>query len=607
MKKIKAYIVAALLMAGTSACSDFLDKEVDLTLSDEQVFSKYENTRGFLASIYDYLPDAFRGFNDGNYCAPRDCMTDNAVCFWTSNYYNGILSDGYTAITHPLSSYFWGRDCKGIRMVNLFLTNAREDVVGNYDKTGDDNHLYDRYIAEAKMLRAILHFELASWFGDAPIIGDDEEGNPIVFEQNDPRMNQARTSCAEVMKWVADECDKIKDVLPFRYSNESENWGRVNGASAYALKARALLYRASPLNNPTNDLTWWQEAADAAVAFITKNNTQNKPYKLYKTATDDPNLNYYECFTTNPYYNDEYILSRSVWTTSLIEQYLAPCGFKGTLQSNGRTNPTQNLVDAYETIKGLPIDADNSQYDPQNPFANRDPRLEQTILHHGSMWGDEQNEENRAIDVSYPDGADYETQFGGTLTGYYTKKYLHNIAFGAQSISTNAHACPIFRYGEILLNAAEAINEASGPAQAYQYINELRARVGMPAYSGMTQEQFRERIRNERRIELVFEDHRFFDERRWKLFEGQTQSSETNLPRYKQVYNLYGVTITGEGTSNDPTVYTYGTANAHPTRTFNSPKNYYIPIPDDEIKKLPNLKQNTGWELSTSSTESAAQ
>lgn len=129
----------------------------------------------------------------------------------------------------------------------------------------------------------------------------------------------------------------------------------------------------------------------------------------------------------------------------------------------------------------------------------------------------------------------------------------------------------------------------------------------MPAYSGMTQEQFRERIRNERRIELVFEDHRFFDERRWKLFEGQTQSSETNLPRYKQVYNLYGVTITGEGTSNDPTVYTYGTANAHPTRTFNSPKNYYIPIPDDEIKKLPNLKQNTGWELSTSSTESAAQ
>lgn len=155
-------------------------------------------------------------------------------------------------------------------MANLFLTNAREDVVGNYDKTGDDNHLYDRYIAEAKMLRAILHFELASWFGDAPIIGDDEEGNPIVFEQNDPRMNQARTSCAEVMKWVADECDKIKDVLPFRYSNESENWGRVNGASAYALKARALLYRASPLNNPTNDLTWWQEAADAAVAFITK-------------------------------------------------------------------------------------------------------------------------------------------------------------------------------------------------------------------------------------------------------------------------------------------------------------------------------------------------
>ena len=108
---------------------------------------------------------------------------------------------------------------------------------------------------------------------------------------------------------------------------------------------------------------------------------------------------------------------------------------------------------------------------------------------------------------------------GGTLTGYYTKKFLNNMSF--KSPTTYTHACPIFRYAEVLLNAAEAINEAEGPDNAYQYVNEVRARVGMPAYSGMSQSQLRERIRNERRIELCFEDHRFFDERRWKLFEGQ--------------------------------------------------------------------------------------
>ena len=153
------------------------------------------------------------------------------------------------------------------------------------------------------------------------------------------------------------------------------------------------------------------------------------------------------------------------------------------------------------------------------------------------------------------------------------------------------HVCPIFRYGEILLNAAEAYNEAYGPDRAYQYINELRARVGMPAYSGMSQTELRERIRNERRIELVFEDHRFFDERRWMLFENQTPSSETSLPRYKQVYNLYGVIITPEA----GTVYNYGAAERTTRRTFVSPRDYYFPIPDDELKKLPNLGQNEGW------------
>lgn len=589
-------MAAALLAVNFTSCSDFLDKEVDLTLDAEQVFQKFENTRGFLANIYTYLPDAFVGYTDGQFRgASRDCMTDNALSFWSVHYYHSVLTDAYSATNHSFSEDFWPKNFRGIRAANTFLKYTRESVVKNTEKDGDDNHLYDRYMAEARLLRAIFHFDQACWFGDIPIIGEDENGEPIIFEYTNPeQMNMARTNCAEALKWIANECDKIKDVLPFRYAQEELNWGRMNGAAAYALKARALLYRASALHNPNNDASWWREAATAATDFITKNKTQSNPYKLYTTSDNNPNKNYYECFISTPHLNNEYILSRSEWQTREIELFLAPCGFSGNVGSSGRTNPTQNLVDSYETKNGLPIDQDPS-YDPQNPYANRDPRLEQTILHHGSIWGDSNQNEEREVDVTYGSGKDYQELHGGTLTGYYTKKFLNNMSF--KSPTTYTHACPIFRYAEVLLNAAEAINEAEGPANAYQYVNEVRARVGMPPYSGMSQSQLRERIRNERRIELCFEDHRFFDERRWKLFEGKTAASEKNQPYYQQVYNIYGVSVTPA----QSTMFNYGPAEMHTSRAFNSPKNYYFPIPDAEIKRLPNLKQNSGWELGSTS------
>ena len=394
------------------------------------------------------------------------------------------------------------------------------------------------------------------------------------------------------MKWVADECDAIikSGALPFRYSNENENWGRINGAAVYALKSRALLYRASALNNPTNDVTWWQEAADAALAFINANKSSANPYRLYTTSDNNPNKNYYECFTSTPHLNPEYILSRSEWNTREIEMFNTPCGFSGNVNSTGRVNPTQNLVDSYETINGLPIDQDPS-YNDQDPYKNRDPRLEQTIFHQGSIWGDKSQDEERAVDVSVG-GKDYQDLHGGTTTGYYSKKFVHNMSF--KNPTTYVTACPIFRYAEILLNAAEALNEAKGPEAAYDYVNQVRARVGMPAYKGMTKEQLRERIRNERRIELAFEDHRFFDERRWKLFDGKSAATEKSEPRYKQVYNIYSVVVT----PNESQVYTYRNDNTHPTRAFSIPKNYYFPVPDDTYKKNPNLGQNAGWELS---------
>lgn len=598
MKKYIKYMAATLLAVNFTACSGFLDKEVDLTLGAEDIFDKAENTRGLLANIYTYLPDAFVGYTDGQFRgASRDCMTDNAISFWNVHFYHSVLRDSYDATNHQFANYFWPRDFQAIRAANNFLTYAKESVIGNEATNDDNNRLYDRNMAEARFLRAIFHFDLVSYFGAIPIVGDDAEGKPIIFDTTNPEaMNQPRTPAADALQWIADECDKVKDVLPFRYAQEELNWGRVNGASAYALKARALLYKASPLNNPSNDRTWWEAAAEAALDFIRKNATQSNPYKLYDIG--DPGQNYYQCFVSTPHLNNEYILSRSEWSTRAIEEFLAPCGFSGAANSTGRTNPTQNLVDSYETINGLPIDQDPS-YDPQHPYDNRDPRLEQTILHHGSVWGDPEQEEERMVDITYGTGKDYQELHGGTVTGYYTKKFLYNMSW--KEPKDNTHACPIFRYAEVLLNAAEALNEAGRTSEAYEYVDQVRARVGMPGYRemGLSQDKLRERIRNERRIELCFEDHRFFDERRWKLFEGVTAASEQNKPYYQQVYNLYGVQIT----PNAGTVYNYGHSETYTSRAFNSPKNYYFPIPDKEVKRLPNLGQNSGWELSATSSE----
>ncbi len=594
MKLYKSAILAIALgmAAGFASCDDYLDKEVDLTLQADRVFGDYDMTRGFLANCYTYLPDAFGDYSDFNNRLNKDCMTDNAVSYWRG-YTQTVMEDSYDASNHWYASNYWNTRTAGIRACNQFIKNARPSVVGNAERAGDDNRLYDRFIAEARVLRAILHMEMVQWFGDVPIIGDDEAGVPIVLEPSSAL--PPRTPAEEVLQWVADECDKYKNDLPFRYTNEEENWGRINGAAAYALKARALLYKASPLHNKANDASRWEEAARAATDFISANNACWNPYRLHTAPSNDPNENYYDCFITNPVHNNEYILSRSVWKgQTVIEDYNSPAGFSGRRVAQGYMNPSQNLVDAYETIKGLPIDQD-PDYNEQNPYVNRDPRFEQTILHHGSMWGI--GDEARPVNVNNDEGEvgpDYSRGNCGTCTGYFLKKYTTNIPWDG-TVSGTDKACPIFRYAEILLNAAEALNEAGRTADAYQYVNQVRARVGMPPYSGMTKDQLRERIQNERRIELCFEDHRFFDVRRWKLFGDATdynRSAEANLPRYRQLGTIYGVAIR----ENTPVKYNYGVNEKFPYVTFHAPKNYFVPVPLTEIRKT-GYTQTPGWEM----------
>lgn len=626
MKKTFIYITSLMLAcAGMSGCQDILDKEVDLSLSDESVWSSTDNTRYFLANIYTYLPDAFEGFGFGdggqNRAASHDCMTDNSSTYWNVHYYNTVQTGGITAKSIEGASdggqriMYWTNNFKGIRACNQYLKNARPEIVG-----AD----YIRSKTEVKLIRAILNFHLIENFGRVPLLGDailDQSGAGSVVQK----------SPAEGLQWVVAQCDEIinggsitegseeKCKLPFRYENENADWGRVNGATAYALKSRALLYLASPLyagqKAGANNDAAWNAAAKAAEDFISANEALGaRKYSLYSDS--DKDNDYYNCFVTTPHLNNEYILSRSEWSTVDLERYLAPCGFKGLSASSvGRTNPTVNLVYAYEMSNGLPYDNEKSGYDAANPYANRDPRFEQSIFHMNTVWGRKTQDEMRAVDVS-EGGTDWHETHGGTHTGFYSKKFCINIEW--KTGGNNPRSCPIFRLAEIYLNAAEAYCEAGNLNKAMDMAQKVRERVGMPSWKAaygrdLTKEELRERIQNERRVEFAFEDHRYYDERRWRLFDGQTPENELNLPYYKQVYNLYrhvvtaGTAFTGTGDitggeknqSVQMLNFTYST-DVYRQRAFTTAqdKSYWWPIPYSNTSAANpaiSIQQNPGW------------
>ena len=622
MKRISTYIATLVLALAGSSCSDYLDKEYDASLSEKKVFNNQNLTREFLANIYTNLPDGLAPLSDDQFTgASRDCMTDNAVTCWGLHYYTKIGSDGYTAGDHPLLG-FWNTDLYGIRKCNMFLKNAKASVVGNTEKDGDDNRLYDRYCAEARLLRAIFHFDLICWFGAAPVIAEDESGEPIIFDLSDPSaMNMSRTPAAEALEWVADQCDQIKNQLPFRYSDEASNWGRVNGAAAYALKARALLYRASKLNNPDGNTAYWANAAQAAADFITQNNKQSYPYRLYNTG--NPENDYYECFTTNPVYNNEIILARSVWNTNQVEKVFLPVGFTGSFSGNGRTNPTQNLVDAYEMSNGKRIDENGSTYDAANPYKDRDPRLAQTICTPGQQLRPDDTPPYYVVPPLIG-----SSSYNQNMTGYSLLKYVQIDYTGSLDAEFKGATPAIqFRYADILLNYAEALAELDGAVNAQKIIvalQPLRDRVGMPAvdfdreYNQESDYPFRhldkyiQVVRRERRIEKACEGRRLEDILRWaaaeELIVGKwpkgalyTGSDLENHPKYegKLIYDqASGNNLFLTGKPGDALRYVVPTNPAGYGQgwKFNVGRDYLLPI-QPRMLSLTGGKweQNPGW------------
>ncbi|HVK97922.1 MAG TPA: RagB/SusD family nutrient uptake outer membrane protein, partial [Flavisolibacter sp.] len=446
-----------------------------------------------------------------------------------------------------------------LRMANTFLVNANNSVIFPVEDIPSLR-------GEAFFLRAMYHFELFKRYGRIVLANR-------VFSATE-NLDLPRNSIDEVVRSISADCDSATalisavwtgagTVAPYGDGYDPANRGRATKAAAMALKARTLLYYASPLHNTANDITRWQAAADASKAVMNLGKHDLIPRAQLFALWD---------YNTSLVYNREVIFATSANARNDIEVQNAPIGFGGL----GRTNPTQDLVDVFEMTNGRPITDPASGYNPANPYANRDPRLSLFIIHNGASFK-LSNTTARPVETFEGGQDNIQSNPNSTKTGYYMRKFLSESAAISPAVQRR-RPWVFFRYAETLLNFAEAQNEATGPTtEVYNAVNLVRVRGGLPALpAGLTQDQMRLRIRNERRVELSFEQHRFFDVRRWKLGEA-----------------LFNGPVRGMRIVRTGTTLTY-TPFVVENRVFTS-KNYFYPIAQNELNRAPALQQNPGY------------
>lgn len=530
-----------------------------------------------LNDLYNYIPNGFNRISNDF----LDAATDDAIPSRNNTLVEYYTNRRVSALNNP--DAYWANSYYGIRRANIFLQNiGNVPIVKTVDSTAAK--LTRRYWrAEARFIRCYLYFELLKRYGGIPLIGDK------IFTLDD-NLQIPRNKFDECVNYIVKECDIVKDSLRVEPIADAD-WGRIPKGAAIALKCRVLLYAASPLFNgggietdatkkaltgyTTADPTRWQAVIAAAEELRNLNY-----YTLVATGTP---TGFASLFTTKK--NTEIILAKQSANSTNLENSQAPIGYAGSASSQGFTSPTQNFVDAFPMLNGQqPFNADgtvniSSGYSAAAPYTNRDPRLDVSVFRNGYTWL------GRAVET-FEGGLDKPTNSNiavKTKTGYYLRKFLGNFPTGT-TYSNQSHNFPIFRFAEIILNYAEALNEVGRVEDAVTQIKLLRARAGITAGTdtrygikvGITQAEMRTLVRNERRIELSFEEHRFWDVRRWK-----TAATDFAGP-------LYGMNIIKSGTN-----FTYNKVQVG-TMQFEN-KLYHMPIPYDEIVKNQALIQNEGW------------
>lgn len=588
MKKIMTVFVAALLLVG---CDDLFTPAIENNKQVSDGLNDPLYAEGILANAYTRNPYNSQSFND--------VATDDAVTNQTSNSYLKMATGSWTANSNPMDQ--WSSCKAAIHYINLFLSQV--DQVSWVNTPIVNTMFCDRLKGEAYGLRAMFNFYMlqahAGWTADGRLMGV-----PIVeeVETETSDFNYPRNTFDECIQAIYKDVQRAKELLPLdyenissdaqvpeKYRNEGANYSqynvvfgsnfrsRMSARIALAFRAKAALLAASPAFAEGSNGSW-ADAADyngelldmigGASGLATQGNT------WYKNADEINNLT----GGSNP--------PEMIWrngkdaTAYALEQ----AQFPPSLYGSGQINPTQNLVDAFPMANGYPI-TDAPEYDEQNPYANRDPRLALYIVVNGTEMGtDKKIIDTSADNTSNNDGLNRENGYS-TRTGYYLRKHLREDVYLSSTTTTGQpHYSPRIRYTEIFLNYAEAANEAWGPTgmgthgySAYDVIKAIRKRANVGTDNGDAylesvkdnQAKMRELIRNERRLELCFEGFRFWDLRRWNM--DLTEPAK-------------GIRINGE---------TYQVFNVE-NRTY-SDFMRFGPIPYSEVVKFDALEQNQGW------------
>lgn len=548
---------AVLLFTLLAGCSeDFLDVAPTDRISDESLKASATLFEGYVINRYMTIRYTDKeaegsppGFGRGFEYAMWSSLTDESVYIHDDNSWviqQGALAPNSTGIAGTL----WARSYRGIRECNYAL-----NIIDEVDMTDNRREMLR---AELKFIRAYRYFDLIRNYGRVVLLGDrvcnldDDFTDPNLYKKSD---------MPECVDFVVNQLDEAAEYLPV---NNTTSWklGRATKGAALALKARMLLYAASPLYNAGT----WQDAADAAKAVMDMNK-----YSLH--------ADYGSLFLNES--SKEIIFERLFATGSrhvCLEIANGPNGYSGWAGNV----PLQNLIDDYEMLEdeqtAVPYDSTNPEY-ASHPYENRDPRFYATILYNGAQYRD------RQVETFLPGGRDTKDgidNWNTSFSGYYLRKFIdESLPIVNPWDVAGTQPWIYIRYAEILLNYAEARNEATGPdAEVYSAINQIRARAGMPPLpDNLDKDAMRERIWHERRVELAFEEHRFYDVRRWMI------AMETeNEP-------AYGISIFKV---ND-TTFTYNRIIALEGRRFEK-QHYWLPIPLDEIQSSGGLlEQNPDY------------
>ena len=555
------------------SCS-YLEPEALSLTTRLDVINNFSNLTRLRNNMFTSMPEGYNAV--GN--SWRASASDESEDVNETEAVQDFNSGNWSIYSNPDDA--WARNYQGIR--KTFDFSEATDTITFIEFKIPDPVTYAARIsnmkmwrAEAQFLRAFYYFELVKRYGGVPIVNRKIS----IRTEADYLTSIKRNSYDECVKHIVSLCDSSIQGLPLRLSDiANADWGRPTVGAALALKARMLTYAASDLfNRPSNNnplvgytdnrrIERWRIAAAANKAVL-----DLMPVAPYSFQSTYPAL-----FQLKTLRSNEVIFERRYGASNTFETLNYPIGYQ-----NGRsgTCPTQNLVDAHEMRTGIPFDWRNPVH-AADPYANRDPRLLMNVIVNNSVW--------KGTNVQlWEGGANAKPLFRASKTGYYLKKYVDetlNLATG----QTSAKQWIYFRLAENYLNFAEAMNEAFGPnvpdtfrLTALQALNAVRTRTGvaMPAVlATVTKDEMKERIRNERRVELAFEDHRYWDVRRWMI--GDNTLGAT----------IRGVRVTREANGS----FRYVPYDLE-KRIFLE-RMYLYPIPQPEIVKTNgNILQNPGW------------